>query len=895
MFVLCLVFALVAVEPAPITPPEVLSPVEPIYPPDAFKEGVKGDVVMDVEIDDEGLVQYVVVKSSPDPRLSSAALGAVTNMECAPAQQDGKSIAVRIEYKLGFVINEVERQRALAEDEARALAAQKASAPVTLRGRVLIASERANIPGAFVSVGDQENTTGDDGSFEFRGVPEGKIHIHAEASGFLAGDVDVERKANEVADVNVFLVKKPGAQDETIVSERRTQREVSKTTLTQKELTRVPGTFGDPIRVVQRLPGVGRTPFGLGALLVRGGSPNDSTILIDGHLTRILFHLGAGPSVINADLVDKLDFYPGGQGVRFGRAIAGAVDVVTRDPRTDEYSGKVTIDLLDTGFRLEGPLPLPFPQSWNTDGKIGFFAAARTSYAADVLNIGDTIGKFANFGINKLTLAPKYSDYQTKLVWKLPDRQVVSLLLLGSDDDLNLALDPSNLGPNAPSNVGITLGFHRLNPVYKWSSGDQNDDGTSKLRVWISPAFEINYSENRFDTSQFRLDVQRASVRAEIELRPMSNFGLLVGTDNTTATFHSVTNVPLIIPDERLFPRPLTSDPPNFLLDDDVLGTSYSTYAQIDAKLGDLLIVGGMRADLWTYYDQVRTSMDPRLALRYEALKWVTLKASVGEYHQTASPFELAKKFGNPNLPLEYGWQASAGFEAQITRSLEVDAQLFGRTAEDMAEFEISPTAFFASGAPRIQPTGEQYVLGAEFMLRQHIDVLPDGYGGLFGWIAYTLMKAEQRSAKPQGIENAIAYDWTPSDYDQTHNLSIALSWQTPIWPVVGAFELGGAIRWTTGLPVTLVQKGIFDADTSGFQRVYDPYNFDRLPDFFELDVRLDKRFTFDTWALAFFCDLQNATNRQNFEYFQYSYDYSQVQGFPGLPILPVVGAEASF
>ena len=41
--------------------------------------------------------------------------------------------------------------------------------------------------------------------------------------------------------------------------------------------------------------------------------------------------------------------------------------------------------------------------------------------------------------------------------------------------------------------------------------------------------------------------------------------------------------------------------------------------------------------------------------------------------------------------------------------------------------------------------------------------------------------------------------------------------------------------------------------------------------------------------------DLQNATNQQNFELFQYSYDFSTVQGFPGLPILPVFGFDASF
>jgi TonB family protein len=894
-----------AVAAPAIVPPEIVEDAQAIFPDDVLKEGIAGQVVMDVDIDDEGLVQRVLVKASPDPRLSWAALGAVTQMSFMPATQDGVSIPVRVEYKLAFTIDEVARERALGEDEARRLADSEETAPVNLRGRVLVGGERLSVPGAFVSVEgtELEAVTDEEGAFELRGVPEGTRTLRVEASGYLPGVILEDIRPNLVTEVNLFLVRRPGAQDETVVYERRTQREVTKRVLTHKELTRVPGTFGDAIRVVQRLPGVSRAPFGLGAVLVRGGSPEDTNILIDGHLTRILFHLGAGPSVLNTDLVEKLELYPGGQGARFGRAIAGAIDVVTRDPRTDTWSGRANIDLLQTGFRLEGPLPLTFLGERGPDEggspKIGFFVAGRTSYVAEVLNISDTVGRFVDLGVNNFTLAPRYSDYQAKLVWKLPHRQTLSLAFFGSHDDLDLALDASTLGPNAPSDVGITIGFHRLNPVWKMTSAEQNSDGTPRLRAWVSPAFETNYSENRFDASQFRLDVQRASLRAELELRPADGLGFLIGTDNTTAQFDSVTDVPVIMPNERLFPRPATSDPPRFLLQDSVLGTAWSVYAESDVRLGPLLVVAGGRADMWTYYDQVRTSFDPRLALRLNVLRDVTLKGSLGLYHQLAAPFELAQKFGNPDLPLEHGWQVSLGTEVQLTRSLDLDVQLFGRTADDLAEFVVSPAAFFASGAARIQPLGEQRVLGAELLLRQRLDklFLPGGQpvGGFFGWIAYTLMKAEERSDAPVGIENAEESRWTPSAFDQTHILSVAASWETPVLPIVGSLELGGALRYVTGNPATLAQKGIFDADTSRHQRVNVPFRSVRLPPFFQLDLRIDKRFTFETWSLGVYCDLQNATNQQNFEFFQYSYDFSQVAGFPGLPIIPVIGADASF
>ena len=69
---------------------------------------------------------------------------------------------------------------------------------------------------------------------------------------------------------------------------------------------------------VDAAPGVGPVaPF------ERAGDGYAVKVPIEGLESRILFHLGAGPSVINTDLVERLELYPGGQGARYGRAIAG--------------------------------------------------------------------------------------------------------------------------------------------------------------------------------------------------------------------------------------------------------------------------------------------------------------------------------------------------------------------------------------------------------------------------------------------------------------------------------------------------------------------------------------------------------------------------------------------
>jgi hypothetical protein len=92
----------------------------------------------------------------------------------------------------------------------------------------------------------------------------------------------------------------------------------------------LPGTLGDPLRAVTNLPGVARSPRETGWLVVRGGDPRDTAVYVDGVRVPLVHHLGGFTSVVHPAFVDRVDFLPGGGGVRYGRATAGAVDLVTR-------------------------------------------------------------------------------------------------------------------------------------------------------------------------------------------------------------------------------------------------------------------------------------------------------------------------------------------------------------------------------------------------------------------------------------------------------------------------------------------------------------------------------------------------------------------------------------
>ena len=82
---------------------------------------------------------------------------------------------------------------------------------------------------------------------------------------------------------------------ETVVHGERQAEEVSRYTLEGDELQKVPGSFGDPLRVITDLPGVARPPFGLGLLVVEGANPADTGTYMDGIQLPLLYHFLAGP------------------------------------------------------------------------------------------------------------------------------------------------------------------------------------------------------------------------------------------------------------------------------------------------------------------------------------------------------------------------------------------------------------------------------------------------------------------------------------------------------------------------------------------------------------------------------------------------------------------------
>jgi outer membrane receptor protein involved in Fe transport len=652
---------------------------------------------------------------------------------------------------------------------------------------------------------------------------------------------------------------------ETVVRAARPREEVARQTLQREELRSVPGTFGDPLRAILNLPGIARAPFALGLLLVRGTGPDDSAVFVDGHEVPNLYHFLGGPSVLNGDLLERIDYYPGGFGPRYGRALGGILDVETHPGDRTSWHGDAEVDLIDANLFVEGPV---------LGGSVA--AAVRRSYVDAVLPL---VLPDPDDGAT-LAIVPVYYDGQLRIDRPFGPNHNVSLLAFGSDDRLEVASSDPQEGEDL--NLDAHIAFWRVQGEWRAKLG-------RTLTSSFSPMIGRDIATLDVGTGT-AADVAFLSMRLREELtyKPFRGLQLRFGADLEQLQETISANLPQI-PEWRTLNAPCSTGgggegDGNRAVNDqnDLSGrerlerredlTHLALYAEAVWDVGGgLRLVPGLRVERYAYGDVQPVVVDPRLTIRYQFDAHTAFKSAIGIYTQPAPPQFIDAELGNPRLDPEHAEQYSVGIERKLTDVIELDAQLFYSARHDLVtlsnDFSVGETldrTLFAN-----QGEGRSY--GLELLVRHP----PTKH--FFGWISYTLSRSDTQVA--QG-ENA-----RPTFFDQTHNLIVVGSLRLD-----GGWELGGRFRVTTGRPVTPVDGATFDSDSGRYCALRGEPGSDRGPVFTQLDLRAEKTWTFDLWRFSVYLDVQNVYNAENPEAQQWDYRFRERQLIPGIPILPTLG-----
>jgi hypothetical protein len=121
--------------------------------------------------------------------------------------------------------------------------------------------------------------------------------------------------------------------------------------------------------------------------------------------------------------------------------------------------------------------------------------------------------------------------------------------------------------------------------------------------------------------------------------------------------------------------------------------------------------------------------------------------------------------------------------------------------------------------------------------------------GSLWGQVSYAYSRTEQSAL--DGI-------WRPSGFDLPHTTSLVVGYK-----VNRDLEVSSKFSFCSGSPTT---PFLLDLSAAQNRAVRDTtrINAERLPAYSRLDLRADKRYSFDWGSLVFYVEADNVFNRKN-------------------------------
>ncbi|MCE9577865.1 MAG: TonB family protein [Deltaproteobacteria bacterium] len=839
--------------------PVLVQAVAPEYPKAALAAGKTADVAVKIHVDADGVVTAVDVVTPVGDGFDEAAQAAAMQYVFDPAEYDGVPGPIVVETTIHFVLDKVVETVPVeppqpAPDDAPGHVGD-ARLPVTIRGQIRELSTRRHLGGVIVSIAElgMDVITDDDGNFAFHGVLPGTYKLLVVAERYERVEKPIVLAKDDALDLVVRLRPLNGNPYETVVEGEREVLEVTRRKLTRDQLTSVPGTFGDPIRAIQALPGIARSPFGLGVIIVRGSNPDDTGIFIDGHRVPGIFHFLGGPSIINPEFLDSIELYPGGFPARFGRQHGGVVAIETRASKSDGVHGSLAIDILNAAGYVRAPITK----------RVSVAVAGRRSYLDGVLAL---LLPKPKAGAQRVVV-PVYYDGQARVDVDLGKEGKLSVLGLISSDALKVV--NSNPDEQASLKLNAAIDFFRV--IGKYTRPLAGD-----LTLTLSPAFgrdSVAFSGSQAQAagpySQLAVTQNTLSYRMRVAGRLGKHTYLDSGIDYESR----VTNYDVLAAIGDDFRNSFGADLPTEQLNRGVSQTALGLHGDVAIDLGKLRLVPGLRVDGYVLSGQTRASIDPRLVAKLALSSMWTGKAYAGVFHQPPQPEAFDQRFGNPAIGIERGLHGGIGAEWQPDRMWHMDVEAYVVRRQNLVAFtnDVVVNEDGTATPVNFRNSGDGWTYGFEGMIRRELSERA------YGWLTYTFSRSKRR------LNNEMGY--ALNAFDQTHIINAVASYK-----LGRGWELGARFRLATGLPETQPSGATFDADSGGYLGVDPGFRTARAPYFTQTDVRAEKSWLFDTWSMGVYLDIQNVFARDNVEAIEYDYRFRKSAPVTSVPFLPTLG-----
>ena len=770
-----------------------------------------------------------------------------------------------------------------------------------------------------VLIGKNQGTAASNtGHFILVDAPVGVCSLFVSYIGYESKIVALTNRLGAPLDITVKLKSQSVLGDEVTITAQtydiwESKEDISHVSISPRELGSLP-TVGevDIFRSLKLLPGVSSVGDGKAGLFIRGGTPDQNLVILDGMTVYHVDHFFGMFSAFNADAIKDIQVYKGGFPAKYGGRLSSVLDL-TGKTGGEYQSYSVGINLISANTTYQTPL-------WNNRGN--FLLSLRRSYTDFIQSPtynsiyeyvtgeevvtgstpqaggGFTGGPGGGRGAFQQQVVPSfyYYDLNSKLTLNLTDRNFVNFSIYSGKDYLDKSRELDLAGRGFSTGDGQEFDTRVDENTTEWGNigasvryGQQwGTRGYSTVMISNS-IFESNYDRSLSvsGANVIGIDDSTGSSRglggfAEDEFNAIRDLTLRVDNEWDLSRAHKV--------DFGLYMSDVGTEYTSSVRDTiEILGISTqsrttSLYAQDRWKVASFFnLTLGLRSSYHNLTNAVYHA--PRASFNWHLTDKLQLKGAWGHYYQFINTITNEKILeGSKEFWLSADENIRPGFSEHFIGGLSYNTlnylfeiEAYYKTLDNLVEFSrrfqndanYLNYFFFGSGESK----------GIDFLAQKK-------HGRMTGWLSYTLARTEYQF--PTLNENVAFL----ANHDRRHDFKAVGIYKRGSWTFSSTFV------YTTGNPYTAPESQytleMLDGQSLNYIHVGEK-NAYRLPDYQRLDLSVSRKFetrNFDRnfdWDFGF--SLYNALNHDNIAYREYDLDVTPiiVSDFKMLSIMPTL------
>lgn len=712
------------------------------------------------------------------------------------------------------------------------------------------------------------------GYYSITKIPPGDYTLTIQAMGYGTVEEAVSIKNGQILNRKLYTASqaKTLATFEVSADKIEAQNEVKMSVqkITPKEIDKLPSIGGEPdiAQYMQVLPGVVFTGDQGGQLYIRGGSPVQNKVMMDGMIVYNPFHSIGLFSVFDTDIIRNADIYTGGYGAEYGGRISSIMDITTKDGNQNEFQGNASLTTF--GAKLNAEIPLLKPNKVG-GSSISSILSAKHSFL-------DQSSKVVYNYIDSNGLPFSFTDLYGKLTFSGENGSKANIFGLYYDDHVSYqAISDLNW-----KNYGAGGNFILIpsgSPVLI-----QGNLAYSSYQITLK---EANLQDRTSAINGFNGGLNFTYFMGDDEIK----YGLeIVGF----TTDYYVTN------------------PANRVIQQQESTTELAGFVRYKKKFGKLVIDPSLRLH---YYASLGTpSLEPRIGAKINVTDNLRFKAAAGMYSQNliaansdrdvvnlfngflSGPSNLQDELVNADRTtkeithsLQKANHFIIGTEIDFTRRINVNIEAYYKKFTQVTN--LNRNKIFDESA-----SDQPDILKKDFLVETG-----DAYGCDIV-INYDLTDVNLYAV--YSIGKVTRWDGVQTYapvFDRRHNVNLVGSYKfgpSRLWEFDVRWNMGSGFPFTQTLgfyeQYTFQDGTDSDVVTSNgdIGIVYDDLNGGRLPFYHRLDVTVKREFVLSVNStMEANVGITNAYNRQNIFYFD-RVNYERVNQ---LPFMPSAGVNVNF